>query len=153
MLPWREKSTGPQSLKRGNRRMKDMITLCGDNCAYCPRYLAKSEEELRAVAELWYRVGWRDQKVPPEEIACSGCSSHKICTYGLVECIKKHNVKKCRECGNFPCDKILTMLNRPAKYREVCRAKCSAEEFLLLSKAFFEKDTNLQKEMPAAYLW
>lgn len=28
----------------------DKITLCGDNCLYCPRYLAKSDEELNKIA-------------------------------------------------------------------------------------------------------
>ena len=60
------------------------ITLCGDNCLECPRYLAKTEEELNNVAELWYRVGWRDTIVSHNEIRCTGCSSHKDCTYQLV---------------------------------------------------------------------
>lgn len=48
--------------------MKEKITLCGDNCIECPRYNAHSEEELRNVAELWHRVGWRDHIVFNEEI-------------------------------------------------------------------------------------
>ena len=61
--------------------MEERITLCGDNCIECPRYNAHSEAELRNVAELWYRVGWRDMVVSNEEITCTGCSSHKDCTY------------------------------------------------------------------------
>lgn len=30
----------------------DKITLCGDNCTYCPRYNAHTNEELERVAEL-----------------------------------------------------------------------------------------------------
>lgn len=37
--------------------MGEMITLCGDNCTECPRYNAHTDEELRSVAELWYKVG------------------------------------------------------------------------------------------------
>lgn len=59
--------------------MEEKITLCGDNCIECPRYNAHSEAELKRVAELWYRVGWRDKVVTNEEITCSGCSSHKAC--------------------------------------------------------------------------
>ena len=33
------------------------ISLCGDDCSLCPRFLAKTKEELIAVAELWQRVG------------------------------------------------------------------------------------------------
>ncbi len=53
------------------------ITLCGDNCIYCPRYNAKTDDELFEAAELWYRIGWRDRLVSKEEIKCDGCSSHK----------------------------------------------------------------------------
>ena len=66
----------------------EKITLCGDNCSECPRYLAKTEDELKAVAQLWYRVGWRDKIVSNDEIKCFGCSSHKKCTYQLFYCIK-----------------------------------------------------------------
>lgn len=86
--------------------MEEKITLCGDNCIACPRYNAHSKEELRQVAELWYRVGWRDHIVSNEEIRCDGCSSHKQCTYHLVECTKEHNVDKCNQCAEFPCEKI-----------------------------------------------
>ena len=48
--------------------MKEMITLCGDNCTWCSRYNARSEAELRKVAELWHRVGWRDTVVSNDEI-------------------------------------------------------------------------------------
>ena len=60
--------------------MKEKITLCGDNCLECPRYSAHIDEELKAVAELWYKAGWRDRVVSNEEIVCSGCSLHKQCT-------------------------------------------------------------------------
>ena len=37
--------------------MEEKITLRGDNCMTCPRYNANSDDELKAVAELWYKVG------------------------------------------------------------------------------------------------
>lgn len=74
--------------------MEGKITLCGDICIECPRYNAHSEEGLRKVAELWYRVGWRVHIVPNEEIKCTGCSFHKQCTYHLVECTKENNLRK-----------------------------------------------------------
>ena len=54
----------------------EKITLCGDNCLECPRYLARTNSELEKVAELWFRVGWRDRIVPIDEIRCFGCTSH-----------------------------------------------------------------------------
>jgi hypothetical protein len=125
--------------------MKEKITLCGDNCIECPRYNAHSEEELKNVAELWYKVGWRDTVISNEEISCTGCSSHKQCTYQLVECIKEHNVQKCNQCKEFQCEKIQEMLKLSAEYRRKCKAVCTEQEFIMLENAFFDKENNLKK--------
>jgi len=131
--------------RTGGVNMEELITLCGDNCAYCPRYRAHSAEDLRAAAELWYRVGWRDCVVSNEEIACSGCSSHKQCTYQLIECTKEHGVSKCSQCARFPCQKIQDMLTRSAAYQKRCAEVCSETEFRLLEKAFFDKENLLMR--------
>lgn len=120
------------------------ITFCGDDCLCCPRYLAKTQEELEKVAELWYRVGWRDRILPAQEMKCSGCSSHKQCSYHLVECIQEHGVEKCSKCAQFPCEKIHNLLSRSAGYEETCRRVCSAEEYAALEKAFFRKEEYLK---------
>lgn len=125
--------------------MTEKITLCGDNCIACPRYCARNEEELKKVAELWYRVGWRTSVVTNEEIKCQSCSSHKQCTYQLIECTKEHKVSKCNQCIEFPCFKIKDMLKRSAEYQKKCKELCSAEEYAVLEKAFFEKEKNLEK--------
>lgn len=120
--------------------MEEKITLCGDNCIECPRYNAHSDEELRDVAELWQRVGWRDHTVSNEEIKCEGCSSHKQCTYHLVECTKAHGVEKCNQCAEFPCEKINSMLERSKEYQKRCKEVCSDAEYEMLEKAFFYKN-------------
>ena len=125
--------------------MSDKITLCGDNCIYCPRYNARTDDELKHVAELWHKVGWRDSVVSNEEIKCTGCSSHKQCTYQLVDCTKEHGVAKCNQCGEFPCEKISDMLKRSEAYQKKCREVCTAEEYAALEKAFFDKENNLRK--------
>ncbi|MBQ8727314.1 MAG: DUF3795 domain-containing protein [Oscillospiraceae bacterium] len=125
--------------------MEEKITLCGDNCIYCPRYNAKSHDELEKVAELWYRIGFRDEIVSNEEIKCDGCSSHKKCTYNLVECTHNHKVEKCNMCNEFPCDKINDMLKRSKEYQKKCGEVCSEEEYKTLEKAFFDKENNLKK--------
>jgi hypothetical protein len=122
------------------------ITLCGDNCLACPRYLAKTEEGLRQVAELWQRAGWRDFPATPEEMRCGGCSSHKSCTYHLVECIRTHGVKKCSQCPAFPCDKISDMLERSRQSQLRCKKFCTEAEYAMLDLAFFHKEENLQKD-------
>ena len=125
--------------------MCEKITFCGDNCMECPRYSARSDEELKKAAELWYRVGWRTSIVSNEEIACSGCSSHKECTYHLVECIREHGVEKCNQCCAFPCQKIDDMLKRSEEYRKKCREVCTEREYDCLAKAFFDKENNLRR--------
>lgn len=125
--------------------MKEIITLCGDNCIECPRYNAHSETELLKVAELWYKVGWRDKVVSSEEIACMGCSSHKQCTYDLINCTREHNVQKCSQCREFLCKKIRRMLEQSDEYKERCKRLCSRDEYIMLEKAFFEKENNLRK--------
>lgn len=125
--------------------MEERITLCGDDCLQCPRYNARTPEELSRVAELWYRVGWRDRIISNEEIACTGCSSHKQCTYGLVECTRAHQVEKCSQCSRFPCGKTDELLSRSAAWQERCRRVCTAEEYAVLEKAFFQKENNLRK--------
>ncbi len=125
--------------------MKEMITLCGDNCLYCPRYHAKSKKELEDTAKLWYKVGWRDHIISNKEVVCSGCSSHKQCTYKLVECIKEHQIEKCNQCKEYPCDKIINLLDRSKQYQKRCKEICTNEEYEILLKAFFEKEKNLKK--------
>lgn len=102
--------------------MEEKITLCGDNCIECPRYNAHSEQELQNVAELWYRVGWRDCVVSSEEI-----------------------VDKCNQCAEFPCGKISSMLERSKEYQKRCKDVCTDAEYDMLEKAFFDKENNLRK--------
>ena len=125
--------------------MKEIIALCGDNCSECPRYRAYTDEERRAVAELWAKVGWRDHVVTVDEIACAGCSPEKQCTYRLVECTEAHRVPKCSRCGEFPCAKIDAMLERTAEYQKKCKEICTDREYASLEKAFFLKSENLKK--------
>ncbi len=125
--------------------MEEKITLCGDNCVECPRFNADSQEKLSAAAELWYRVGWRNKVVSNEEIKCTGCSADKQCTYHLAECIKLHNIKKCNQCREFPCNKIRDMLERSENYRKKCEEVCSEFEYNILKRDFFEKEINLLK--------
>lgn len=123
--------------------MKEKITLCGDNCIECPRFQARTEDELSKVAQLWYRVGWRETVVTNEEIRCTGCDSHKHCTYQLVDCTQKHEVSKCNQCKEFPCQKISDMLKRSKEYQIKCREICTEQEYVMLEKAFFNKENNL----------
>ena len=122
----------------------EKITLCGDDCMQCPRYLAKSEEELDRVAALWYKIGMSDRVLSHEEIRCMGCTSRKTCTYHLKDCTMKHHVEKCNQCSAFPCEKIETMLNRSKAYQKTCLERCTEKEYEAISGAFFHTMENLQ---------
>ena len=98
----------------------EKITLCGDNCLECPRYLARTTSELEKVAELWFRVGWRDRIVPVDEIRCSGCTSHKQCTYHLVECTEENNVEKCNQCS----DVLMNTKKNAEKFVQTKNTRC-----------------------------
>jgi hypothetical protein len=37
------------------------------------------------------------------------------------------------------------MLKRVEEYKEICKTKCTQEEYDILEKAFFEKEVNLNK--------
>lgn len=123
--------------------MEPKISLCGDDCSVCPRYKAKTEEELQAVAKLWYKTGMRDHIVTTDEMKCSGCSVHNNCSYHLFECTQEHKVNKCKECTKYPCKKVMDMLDKSKHIENECKKLCSEEEFDMLSHAFFEKEKNL----------
>lgn len=125
------------------------LGFCGDNCSVCPRYVATQSgdvEQLRKVAVLWYRVGLRDEVVPPEELTCHGCSTENLCAYEDVrECAIEKGVKNCGECEDYPCEKVLKVFKWTESFVERCKEKCSEEEYESLRKAFFSKKENLDR--------
>lgn len=128
------------------REMKqEKISLCGDDCSVCPRYNANTDEELKQVAELWFKVGWRDRVVSNEKIKCTGCSMDKKCVYQLIECVEAHDVQKCNQCNEFPCEKTADVLRISKKSQKKCKEICSEQEYEVLEKAFFEKEENFRK--------
>jgi hypothetical protein len=128
-----------------NNNPKPIISVCGDDCSVCPRYTAKSEEELKRVAEFWYKAGWRDHVVTTEEIKCEGCSTHSACgcRYKILACTIEHSVKKCPECKEFPCKKIAATLKETDEMKAQCHKACETEEeFAVFERAFYKKAEN-----------
>ncbi len=118
------------------------ISICGDICSECPRYIATKNNnisDLEKLAELWYRLGFRDKILPPEELKCLGCSKDKFCSHNLNSCDKLDTIRNCGECDNFPCNKISLVFQKTDNTKELCKAKCSFIEYKKLYKAFFMK--------------
>ena len=128
------------------KNAKPIISLCGDDCAVCPRYLAKTDEQLHETAVLWEKAGWRDRVVSNEEISCTGCGSKGVCAFGLLDCVRQHSVSSCKECAEFPCEKINKTMERSDEKKEACKRACESDkEFELFCRSFYEKEKNLYK--------
>ncbi len=129
--------------------MCKIIAACGNDCAACPRYtappFAKTEAELRRTAELWQKIGYRSRVVPPEEIACAGCSAENACRYGIARCCAAQGVATCASCADFPCGRAEDCFAVTKSFEPSCRASCTAEEYTRLQTAFFEKEKNLRR--------
>jgi hypothetical protein len=64
----------------------------------------------------------------------------------ILPCLKEHAVSKCRDCNEYPCEKIDDMLRRSETKGEECRRCCTDEaEWQLLKRAFYEKEKNLKR--------
>lgn len=121
----------------------NMIAMCGDNCTYCPRYVATESGEhtaLEKVKELWVRLGLRDPDSPVEDMACHGCMPENRCAYsGLRACVRARGHENCGVCEGYPCNLIDGMLDQSKKLKSHAVRVCTQEEMEMLHKAFFLK--------------
>ena len=118
------------------------ISICGDVCSECPRYIATETDdllELRKIAELWFRLGFRARILDPGDLKCSGCSKDKSCSYNINRCEHLGNNSNCGECDHFPCDKLNLVFQKTDSLNEGCKTKCSEREYKELYKAFLMK--------------
>jgi hypothetical protein len=124
------------------------IGCCGDDCNYCPRYLAAqsgSEARLKEVAAIWRIVGWRNTEEPPEKITCRGCATVKTCDLGIEDCAMEKGIDSCGKCPGYPCEKLLKIFENNKKEAEIFRLRLSAADLDLFEKAFFTKKNRLDK--------
>ena len=124
-----------------------IIAACGNDCSVCPRYNApgfeKTADQLHETALLWHKIGYRDKVVSNEEISCSGCRPENWCRYGIAACCAQKGVIDCGKCPEFPCETFKECIKVTASFIPACKKACTEEEFLMMSKAFFEKEKNL----------
>ncbi len=121
---------------------------CGDDCNYCPRYLATQsgdEERLKEVAAMWQIVGWRDKAELPEKLTCHGCATVKVCGLGIKECVIEKGIDSCGKCTEYPCGKLIRIFNNNEKEADICKAKLSQEDYELFQRAFFSKKERLDR--------
>ena len=124
-----------------------IIAACGNDCSCCPRYTAppyeKTEEELRHTAVLWMHIGYRDHIVTNEEITCTGCKPENWCRYHVNGCCAARGIQTCAECADYPCENMKECFKVTSSFEPQCRKVCTDEEYQRLSRAFFEKEKNL----------
>lgn len=130
------------------------IGCCGDDCNYCPRYLAAEsgdEARLREVAAIWQIVGWSDTLETPGKMACHGCATLEECMLGIRHCAIEKGVENCGKCREYPCERMLKIFENIEKKADFCRGKLSAEDYALFQRAFFSKKKRLDKIHEDAY--
>jgi hypothetical protein len=124
--------------------------ICGDNCLYCPRYLATQSgktEELEKVKELWLRLGLRDRALPAQDLVCHGCAPESKCAYPeLRACVYERGLGNCGLCADYPCKLVIAAFEKTEGLRSQAVAVCTPEEMEALQKAFFSKRENLEKK-------
>ncbi|MBQ0051368.1 MAG: GNAT family N-acetyltransferase [Treponema sp.] len=131
-----------EELKKDRR--EPIISCCGDDCSICPRFLAKTDDELRETAELWFKAGWRDRVVSNKEIACTGCGSGPTCSFKILPCQKEKNVNCCKNCGDYICSNLKNLFKNSDKKEASLKKVCGDELFRPIAKSFYEKELNLE---------
>ena len=131
--------------------MNKIIAACGNDCSACPRYVLppyeKTDEELRYTAELWMKIGYRDHLVTNEEISCTGCKPDNWCRYNVVKCCEDKEITNCSECTDYPCQNMKECFEITKSFEPMCKQVCTEKEYLMMKKAFFEKEQNLKGDM------
>ncbi len=124
------------------------LGFCGDDCNYCPRYLATrsgDQDRLKEVAAIWRDIGWRDTLEPPEKIVCHGCATIEKCGFGIKDCVINKGVESCGKCGEYPCARLLGIFENNQKEAIICKDKLSTEYYGLFQRAFFSKKERLYR--------
>jgi hypothetical protein len=121
----------------------NMMGICGDNCSYCPRYVATQKgggDELVKVKELWVRLGLRSPNFPAEDLSCHGCLPENNCAYSeLRQCVRQRNIENCGSCEEYPCERINIAFDKSENLKSRAGRVCTQEEMELLQKSFFSK--------------
>ena len=124
------------------------LAFCGNDCNVCPRFTATVSgdlEQLRAVAELWHKLGYQDSVVGAKEIACHGCRSQTYCRYGIHSCAIRKKVLHCGRCADYPCGKIAEAFRTTESFASHTRT-LGYELRDRIREAFFFKKERLESD-------
>ena len=92
--------------------MTVMLACCGLNCAECPAYLAKlndDDEQRLSALEKWSTP---DYPLTKEDINCDECKSEggahfKFCdTCSVRKCVIEKGVETCAHCDDYICNTL-----------------------------------------------
>jgi hypothetical protein len=126
-----------------------LIGICGDNCSYCPRYIASrsgKREELEEVKEVWVRLGLGDPAFPAQDLTCFGCKPENPCAYPeLRDCSREKGAANCGLCDAYPCKRIDAAFEKSEKLKFHATRVCTPKEMNTLTKAWFSKRQNLDR--------
>jgi hypothetical protein len=126
-----------------------MIGLCGDNCEYCPRYVATQDgriEELEKTKELWVRLGLRTPDFPVKDMICHGCKPENKCAYPkLRACVITKTYDNCGFCDEYPCEITQNTFDQSERLRGRVENICTQTEKDTLQKVFFSKKENFDR--------
>ena len=121
----------------------DSVGICGDNCQFCPRYVATqngSPKELEKVKELWVKLGLRDPAFPAQDMACSGCKPENKCAYPeLRACANERAIHNCGLSDGYPCGLINSALERSEELRFRATTVCTDGNGGTQKSIFFQK--------------
>jgi hypothetical protein len=124
-----------------------IIGICGENCEYCPRYIATQKgtlTDLEKVKELWGRIGLRDIDFPAEKMVCYGCGPENKCAFPeLRDCVTKKHIETCGSCDEYPCNIINKVFGKSEKLKIHASKVCTEKEMKMLNKALFSKKMNI----------
>ncbi|MEO0185387.1 MAG: DUF3795 domain-containing protein [candidate division WOR-3 bacterium] len=93
--------------------MENLIAYCGLDCASCPAYIAKknNDDALRKkTAQEWSKMF--NVELKPEEINCDGCTivgkhigyCETMCE--MRKCAMQKKIVNCAYCEEYPCEKL-----------------------------------------------
>ena len=120
-----------------------LIGVCGDNCSYCPRYVATKSggiDKLEKIKELWVRLGLRGPTFPARDLSCFGCRPENNCAYSeLRACATGRGIDNCGLCDGYPCNLINASFQKSENLRSHAARVCTPEEMGTLCEAFLSK--------------